>query len=77
MITSDRGALPEVARESGGGIVCTTDAEFLDAMRSLLADDGLRRRLGEAGRRAIATRYSEAAHVDRYLGVVEEIRGRR
>src|SRR5262249_51616919 len=73
-IVSGRGALPEVARASGGGLVCRDDRALLSAMRSLLADDSLRERLGAAGRASVAGRYSESAHVERYLGLVAGIR---
>jgi glycosyltransferase involved in cell wall biosynthesis len=76
-IVRRRGALPEPVDESGGGIVCETDEELLDAMRRIAADRSERDLLGAAGRAAIAARWSEAAHVDRYLELVDRRGGRR
>ena len=42
---------------SGGGLFYRGYSEFAEALRRLLADAELRRRLGEAGRRYVAAEY--------------------
>jgi len=42
---------------SGGGLFYRGYSEFAEALRRLLADAGLRRSLGEAGRRYVAAEY--------------------
>jgi glycosyltransferase involved in cell wall biosynthesis len=42
---------------SGGGLFYRGYSEFAEALRRLLADAGLRERLGEAGRRYVSAEY--------------------
>ena len=70
-IVSSIGALPELIDASGGGVVFRSDAEMLEAMRRLGGDDELRAELGERGREAAATVWSEDTHLDRYLELVD------
>jgi glycosyltransferase involved in cell wall biosynthesis len=77
-IVSSAGALPELIEASGAGIVFEHDRELIEAMRRLGGDDGLRSSLGELGRRAAATVWSEQRHLDGYLQLAERLsRGRR
>jgi glycosyltransferase involved in cell wall biosynthesis len=57
------GGVPEVVEEGRTGLLVPPgDPPALgQAIRALLADGELRRRMGEAGRQAVATRYSEEA----------------
>jgi glycosyltransferase involved in cell wall biosynthesis len=66
-IVRARGALPEVVGRSGGGIVFDSPAELEEAMRLLAGDGALRLALGERGRTAVATFWSEERHLERYL----------
>jgi glycosyltransferase involved in cell wall biosynthesis len=70
-IVRRRGALPEPIEQSGGGIVCDSDADLLAAMRRVAADRALRDRLGAAGKAGVDRHWSEAVHVDRYLELLE------
>ncbi|EHJ46143.1 glycosyl transferase group 1 [Solidesulfovibrio carbinoliphilus subsp. oakridgensis] len=69
--------------DTDGLLVPPGDAPAMaGAMGRLLADAGLRERLGLAGRRKVRERYTLAAHVDTVAGVWEELapgaaRGRR
>ena len=71
------GALPELIRDSGAGLVCDTDDEWLRAMRTLLYDDDRRRRLGEQGARAVRTIWSEDAHLEQYFERIAAAQGAR
>jgi glycosyltransferase involved in cell wall biosynthesis len=65
------------ARRSGGAIPYRGFAEFEAALERVLADRELARRLGEAGRRYIETRYRWDAILDRYEGFLAEVIGTR
>jgi glycosyltransferase involved in cell wall biosynthesis len=77
VIARNRGALPELIGESRGGLVFDSDSELLDAVRRLGADDRLRSELGERAQAAVARLWSEEGHVERYLGLVDEVARRR
>jgi len=55
------GGVPEVVEEGRTGLLVPPEnpVALAEAIRSLLADGELRRRMGEAGRQAVLTRYSE------------------
>ena len=71
------GALPEVIDESGGGIVYRSPAELTGALERLRHEPGWRAEMGERGREAFVRLWSEAPHLARYLGIVEERRAAR
>lgn len=50
-------------------------APLAAAIQELLGDSALRSRMGEAGRRRVATTFSEAAMVTRFTEVIEEVVG--
>lgn len=77
VIVRDLGPLPEIVAESGGGLVFRDDTELLAAMEKLRTDRLLRDRLGEAGYRAYCSRWTEEAHLARYLGLIEELRAQK
>jgi glycosyltransferase involved in cell wall biosynthesis len=73
------GALTEIVEQSGAGYTFSTAGECRQAMERLRTDPALREDLGARGRRAAEDRWSQAAHLDRYLEIVEstiEARGR-
>jgi glycosyltransferase involved in cell wall biosynthesis len=76
-IVSDSGALPELIEASGAGIVFRTDLELVNAIRRLGADDRLRAELGARGLEAAATVWSEDAHLEAYLDLVERLSSAR
>jgi glycosyltransferase involved in cell wall biosynthesis len=71
------GALSELLDDSGGGLPFTTDAELGAALDRLAADPALRVQLGRRGRAAFESRYTEEAHVERYLAIIREAAERR
>ena len=70
------GGMPEAVEDSGGGLLFSTEDELLDAMRRLQESPALRRDLGERGHSGYIAHWSEAPHLERYLAIVEEERGR-
>jgi len=77
VIVRDLGPMPEIVAESGGGFVFRDDAGLRDAMERLQADPALRDALGEAGYRAYRSRWTEEVHLERYLGLIGDIRARK
>lgn len=70
------GGMPEAVEDSGGGLLFSTEDELLDAMRRVQESPALRRDLGERGHAGYLAHWSEAPHLERYLSIVEEERGR-
>jgi glycosyltransferase involved in cell wall biosynthesis len=75
IVSLSGGALAETGVLSGGGLGYDTDAEMLVAMRRLVHDDDLREELADAGHAIRRGEWSEAAHIDRYMGLISGIRG--
>jgi glycosyltransferase involved in cell wall biosynthesis len=71
------GALPEMVETSGGGLVFDDAGGLSEAMTRLATDAAERDRLGAAGYRAYACRWTERQHVARYLVLIEEILSRK
>lgn len=77
VIVRDLGPMPEIVAESGGGLVFRDDAELLEAMERLTSDRDLRDTLGQNGYAAYRSRWTEEAHLERYLSLIEQIRARK
>ncbi|HHT9119326.1 MAG TPA: glycosyltransferase family 4 protein [Candidatus Hypogeohydataceae bacterium YC41] len=77
VIVRDLGPLPEIVAESGGGLVFRDNAGLLEAMERLRTDRTLRDWLGEAGYRAYLSKWTEKVFLERYLGLIEDIRARK
>ena len=71
-ISTKRGALVEVVdHERTALVVEPNDKEFADAMLRLIGDEGLRKKLGEAGRREVQERFSAARMVENTLRIYQ------
>ncbi len=77
LIARDIGSLPEIVADSRGGFTYHSDAELTQAMDRILDQPGLRRSLGDAGRSAWERLWSPEVHMQRYLGLVGELLGRK
>ena len=73
VIAHHYGVLPEVVEQSGGGFTYKNEEELIDAMRLLQSDPEQRRRLGEQGYDCYQRKWSEPAHLEEYLKIVEEL----
>ncbi|MEO6812024.1 MAG: glycosyltransferase family 4 protein [Isosphaeraceae bacterium] len=71
------GALLETGVESGGGLGYSTDAELLIALRRIVHDEDLRDELADLGYTRRTGDWSEAAHIDRYLDLIRNVRSGR
>jgi glycosyltransferase involved in cell wall biosynthesis len=71
-ISTKRGALAEVVENERTALVVEPNArEFATAMLRLIAEETLRKKLGEAGRSEIERRFSAAAMVENTIRVYE------
>ena len=77
VIATELGAVGELARESGGGLTYSGEAELVQAMERLRTEPGLREQLGERGHAAFAERWSPEPHVAQYLDAIAEARERK
>ena len=68
------GGLAEAVEDSGGGFLYRDERELIEAMETLRNDSGLREELGERGHASLQSRWSEQAHVERYLSIIEALR---
>ena len=77
VIVNDLGALPEVVEDSGGGYVYRNEEQLREAMEKLASDPDLRRQLGDNGHAAYRKYWDQDAHLERYLGLIEELQLQR
>jgi glycosyltransferase involved in cell wall biosynthesis len=76
-IVRRRGALVEVAAESGGALTYGSPAELHACLDRLAGDDALREELGRRGREAYERRWTPQAHLEAYLALLERLSARR
>ncbi|MEO8453813.1 MAG: glycosyltransferase family 4 protein [Sphingomicrobium sp.] len=72
-VATDVGTTPLIIRDGENGLLVRTEDEWLDALRRLLDDPELRRRLGEAARREAVAKYSTKAIAARYREVLTRV----
>lgn len=73
-ISTSRGALAEVVDGDRTALVVEPNGkEFAEAMLRLMTDPGLRKKIGEAGRREAQERFSAERMVDGTIQVYEEV----
>jgi len=77
VVARDHSGMAEAVTDSGAGLLFRDEADLRSALDRLSADFGLRRALGDAGRRTFLERWTADAHVRQYLGIVEACREAR
>ena len=79
IVTSRAGGLPEAVADGVSGLLIPPGdvAALGAALRRLLADPALRRRLGDAGRARILAEFSIDAMVEGNLAVYRQVTGNR
>ncbi|MGJ0392711.1 MAG: glycosyltransferase family 4 protein [Methylocystis sp.] len=78
VIASPVGVNAEIVEHGVNGFLATTEAEWREALVTLLGNQELRRRMGAEGRRKVETQYSLQAWGPRVAGMLKEVveRGR-
>lgn len=70
VVAHNRGSLPELIHQSGGGLLYDTDGDLLEALRRITSDSRLRDELGLRGRRALEEVWDEEGHIQRYMRLI-------
>lgn len=73
VIVHDLGALPEIVKQSEGGLIYHTENELLSAINRIGASDSLRNQLGENGYATFIKEWTPEAHLEKYYGLLREI----
>ena len=68
-LASPVGVNSEIIEQGVNGYLCAGVGEWEEALRRLLLDEALCRRLGEAGRTTVERRYSVDANMENFLGL--------
>ena len=70
VVANPVGVQAEMVRHGETGFLADTQDEWIDAIRQLAADPGLRQRMGRAGRRVVEREYSVARAAELWLGLL-------
>jgi glycosyltransferase involved in cell wall biosynthesis len=70
VIVTNRGAMPSIVKQSGGGFVFDTSAELIVAMDRLVDSPELRNELGRRAYAALHKNWHADHHIERYLQMV-------
>lgn len=73
VVVRDRGGMPEVVDESGGGIVFRNDEDLLTALRRLLDRPEMAADMGARGRDTWRRLWTPEAHVESYLELIDRL----
>jgi len=73
VIVRNRGGMPKIIEESGGGFVYGTENELLGVMERLLLDRNLREETGQRGYEALQKKWRAEVHIKQYLELIDEI----
>ncbi|HEX7588216.1 MAG TPA: glycosyltransferase family 4 protein [Anaerolineae bacterium] len=72
-IARNLGGMPEVTKESGGGLCYDTENDLVGAMDRLASEPSIRNELGLRGFQAFQLKWTAEAHLERYIGLIHEI----
>jgi glycosyltransferase involved in cell wall biosynthesis len=72
-VATDVGTTPLIIRDGENGLLVRSESEWLEALRRLIDDPDLRRRLGQRARRDAVTRYSIQAVSGHYRKVLASV----
>jgi glycosyltransferase involved in cell wall biosynthesis len=67
------GTTPRIIQHKVNGWLVKTDAEWIDALGTLLKDCELRRQLGEAARKTVVDNYSTQVIKSKYLSILTDV----
>jgi glycosyltransferase involved in cell wall biosynthesis len=77
VVANPVGVHPEMIRHGETGLLASTGQQWREAVARVTADAGLRRRLGQAGRRLLEARYSVASGAAAWLDVLQRLQSPR
>jgi glycosyltransferase involved in cell wall biosynthesis len=74
---NDKGALPEIVHQTGGGLIYQDANELVGAMENLRTRPELRRSLGQRGFEGYMNHYTEEHHLQAYFDLIGELQNQR
>lgn len=77
VVANPVGVHPEMVEHGVTGFLVTSPGEWKEAVRQLVRDPSLRKRMGQAGRRVVEERYSIEAGSQRWRSLLGRFVGRR
>ncbi len=77
VIARNRGGLPEAVENTGGGLIYDTGEELMTAVDRLTNDDDLHALLSRNAREQSQLLWNEDAHLEHYIGLVRNLRGKQ
>ncbi|MEO9473973.1 MAG: glycosyltransferase [Cyclobacteriaceae bacterium] len=66
-VASPVGVNAEIVIHNETGLIATTSHQWLEALKQLLESEGLRKKMGDSGRKLIETKYSVESQQERFL----------
>lgn len=73
VIVRNRGGMPGIIKESGGGFVVDTDQELIKAMDTLVEQPTLRSSMGHQGFKALQKKWTAEVHLRRYFELIKSL----
>ena len=73
VIARNIGGLPEIVRESEGGLLYDSEGELVAAIDDLLADTRYRDEMGLRGYQAYQRNWTVEAHLERYFALIHKV----
>jgi glycosyltransferase involved in cell wall biosynthesis len=73
VVANPVGVQADMVRHGKTGFLATTSAEWIEAVQTLVDDPGLRRRLGQAGRRRVETEFGLAAGAEGWNRLLSQL----
>jgi glycosyltransferase involved in cell wall biosynthesis len=77
VVASPVGFTSDIITDGVNGLLCRTEDDWVEAIRTLARDASLRRRLGGAGRQTVVERFSPAVQVPRLIDALRRAAARR
>jgi glycosyltransferase involved in cell wall biosynthesis len=72
-ICSPVGVNSEIIQDGVNGLLANSEDEWVEKLTLLLHDANLRKRLGDAGRKTVETKYSAAVHAPRVYEILRSV----
>lgn len=70
VVASNVAGNKDIIQDGQNSFLCSNDKEWVNKLSLLIEDTGLRKRLGEAGRRTVEERFSLAVNMPKFLKVI-------
>lgn len=75
VVTSPVGVNARIVRHGENGLLASTPGEWIEALTALADDEGLREKLGRAGRRTVEEGFSASGQAERVAAMIRQVAG--